>query len=306
MDYGTYSETYKRVSFYDQIRNNKIKSWFLLLTIVVIIVLLMYVIGQIYNPGSIFIFLIVGIILSLIYIWAGYYFSDKIALASVNAYEAKDKQFVRLNNKVEGLSYAAGIPKPKVYVMPSQELNAFATGRDPQHAVVCVSEGLLAKLNDREIEGVLAHEMTHIANFDIRFVTLTVVLVGMIAIISQLFLRSMWLGVGGRGNKGIVILIIGIALAILAPIVANLVQLAISRKREFMADAGAVQLVRDNYGLISALKKISGYYEHNGKTVANKTVSNMFIANPFSTKTISNLFSTHPAVTDRIKALERM
>ncbi len=309
MDYKEYAQKYKKISFYDQIRNNKIKSFFLFVIIIAIIILLVYVIAQIYNPAATFTFLIFGIIISLIYVWVGFYFSDKIALATVRAYEATAPQFRHLNSLVEGLALAGGLQKPKVYVMPSQELNAFATGRNPKHAVVCVSEGLLSKLSDKELEGVIAHELTHIKNYDIRFVTLTIIMVGIISIIAELFLRSMWLSSGNSDNRGggnALFLIIGIALAILAPILANLVQLAISRKREFMADAGAVQLVRDNSGLISALKKISNYYATNEKTIANKTVANMFIANPFSGKTISNLFSTHPPIEIRIKILEMM
>ncbi len=306
MNYKEYAETYKKISFYDQIRNNKIKSWILLIGIVLIIVGLMYVISLVYNPELTFLFLIVGIIFSLIYVWIGYYFSDKIALASVGAIETTDKKYNHLNSLVNGLTLAAGMPMPKVYIMPSQEINAFATGRNPQNGVVCVTEGCLTLLTDKELEGVLAHELTHIRNFDIRFVTLAVILVGLVAIISEIFLRSLWFSSGDRENKNIVFLIIGIVLAILAPIVANLVQLAISRKREYMADAGAVQLTRDNTGLISALKKIGKYYETHDKTIANKTVANMFLASPISGKSLSNLFSTHPPLEDRIKVLEAM
>jgi len=306
MNYKKYTEMYKKISFYDQIKNNKIKSWILLIFIVIIIVTLMYVISLVYDPTLTFVFLIFGIIFSLIYVWAGYYFSDKIALLSVNAYEATDKKYNHLNSQVEGLALAAGMQKPKVYIMPSKEINAFATGRNPENAVVCVTEGALELLNDRELEGVLAHELTHVRNYDIRFVTLAVILIGLIAIISEIFLRSLWFAGDDRDNKNIVFLIIGIVLAILAPIVANLVQLAISRKREYMADAGAVQLTRDNSGLINALKKIKKYYETNDKTIANKTVANMFLASPLSGKSLSNLFSTHPPIEERIKLLESM
>jgi len=307
MNYKEYAEKYKKISFYDQIRNNKLKSWLLLIIIVVVIIGLMFVISQVYDPTMVFTFLILGIIISLIYVFIGYYFSDKIALFTVNAHEATDKKYNHLNNMVEGLALAGGLPKPKVYIMPSQEINAFATGRTPEKGVVCVTEGCLTKLTDKELEGVLAHELTHIRNYDIRFVTLAIILVGLIAIISEIFLRSLWFSSGnGREGKNPMFLIIGIALAILAPIIANLVQLAISRKREYMADAGAVQLIRDNSGLISALKKIGNYYETNNKTVANKTLASMFIANPFSGKSITNLFSTHPPLSERIKILESM
>jgi len=305
MNYREYAKKYKKISYYDQIRNNKIKSWALLITIVVLIVLLMLFISAIFDASAVFVFLIIGIIISLVYVWIGFYYSDKIALFSVKAYKAEDKKFNHLNNIVEGLALAGGLPKPKVYVMPSKEINAFATGRNPQNAIICVTEGALEKLNDKELEGVLAHEMTHIKNYDIRFVTLAVILVGFIAIISEIFLRSLWFTSENQDNN-VIFLIIGIALAILAPIVANLVQLAISRKREYMADAGAVQLTKDNSGLISALKKIQSYYSTHKKTIANKTVSNMFIASPLTKKSITNLFSTHPPIEDRIKVLEAM
>lgn len=306
MNYKEYAERYKKISFYDQIRNNKIKSFILLIIIVFIIIGLMYIISQVYNPALTFFFLIIGIIFSLIYVVIGYYFSDKIALLSVNAYEAKDKKFNHLNNQIEGLALAGGLQKPKVYVMPSKEINAFATGRNPQNSIVCVTEGCLEQLTDRELEGVLAHELTHIRNYDIRFVTLAVILVGLIAIISEIFLRSLWFSNSDNDNKNPIFLIIGIVLAILAPIVANLVQLAISRKREYMADAGAVQLTRDNSGLINALKKIGKYYETHDKTIANKTVANMFLASPLNAKSLSNLFLTHPPIEERIKILESM
>lgn len=302
-----YNKKYTKISFYDQIESNKLKSWILLVGIVLIIIGFAYIIAQVYDPTSTFGFLIIGIIISLIYVWAGYYFSDKISLASVGAEEADSVKFRPLHNIVEGLSIASGLPKPKIYIMPSKEINAFATGRDPENAVVCVSVGALQNLNKREMEAVLAHEMSHIANYDIRFVTLVVVLVGLVAIISEIFLRSLWFsGDGNRDNKNIIFLLIGIALAIIAPIVANLVQLAISRKREYMADAGAVKLVRDNAGLINALRKIDAFYKTGQNSIVNKEVATMMIANPFSNKTLSTLFSTHPAIEDRISALEKM
>jgi len=305
MEYSEYMKKYDKVSFYEQISRNKFNSWILLIAIFLIIIFLAYIIGQVYDPASTFFFLIIGIIISLGYVLIGYYYSDKIALASVNAEEADPVKFRPLYNIVEGLAIASGNPVPKIYIMKSNEINAFATGRDPQNAVICVSVGALQNLTKREMEAVIAHEMSHINNYDIRFVTLVVVLVGLIAIISEMFLRSLWLS-GNNDNKNAGILLIGILFAVIAPIVANLVQLAISRKREYMADAGAVMLVRDNAGMISALKKIDSYYKNVGESVVNKEVSTMMIANPFSGKTLSTLFSTHPPIEDRIKALEKM
>jgi len=306
INYREYAQKYKKISFYDQIRNNKLKSWILMLFIVGVIIALMYFIAQIYDPALTFLFLIIGIIFSLFYVFIGYYFSDKIALSSIKAYPASDPKFKHLNNMVEGLSLSGGLPKPKVYIMPSQEINAFATGRNPEKGVICLSEGALNNLNDRELEGVIAHELTHIRNYDIRFVTLAIVLVGLIAIISEIFLRSLWFSSNDRDNKNVVFIIIAIAIAILAPILANLIQLAISRKREYMADAGAIQLTRDNSGLINALKKIQNYYSTKEKTIANKSVANLFLASPFTKHSLSNLLSTHPKIEDRIKVLEAM
>lgn len=304
MDYSAYMKMYKKVDMYSQIRNNKIKSVLLITIMFFLIIAIIYVFGLVYNPATAFVFLIFGIIFSTIYILVMFYKSDKIALASVKAYEAKDKKFNHLNNLVEGLALAGGLPKPKVYVMPSKEINAFASGRNPENAVVCVTEGCLEQLTNKELEGVIAHELTHIRNYDIRFVTLAVVLVGIIAIIAEIFLRGLWFS-GNNENRSPWILIIGVLVAILAPIIATLVQLSISRKREFMADAGAIQLTKDTSGLINALKKIDAYYSKNNKTIANKTVSNMFLA-AAGKKSISNLFATHPPIELRINILERM
>ena len=186
--------------------------------------------------------------------------------------------------------------------MKGEQINAFATGRDPQHAVICVTEGSLQKLNKQELEGVLAHELSHIANYDIRFMTLVAVLVGMIAIISEIFLRSLWFKGDGREGKGkAILLIIGIVLAILAPIFVQLVSLAISRKREYTADASAVKFTRYPKGLIGALKKI----REDKPMKTSKVVSSLFISHPLK-ENFDNLMSTHPPLDKRIKILETM
>jgi heat shock protein HtpX len=268
-----------------------------------------WVIAQIYDPSLTFIILIFAIIFSLAYTWGTYENSATIVLKSVNAYPAAGEKFRHLRNMVEGLALGAGLPTPKVYIMPSKDINAFATGKDPQNSVVCVTEGALENLTDSELEGVLAHEMTHIGNYDIRFVTLVAVMVGIIAIASEIFLRSMWYTGGGSGRRGkgsAYIIIIGIILAILAPIIVRLVQLAISRRREFAADAGAVQLTRYPGGLISALEKIKTAYSTRGvKTKVNEAVAPMFFADPIR-KRMVNLFNTHPSIDKRIEVLKRM
>lgn len=304
-----------RISFHDQISRNKWKSYFLLLAIFLVLIIIGYVISLALDPTYFTFIMIIAIIISISYIWIGYYNSHKIALKSVNAKPASQSEYPQYHHSVEGLALASGMPKPKLYVMEDNSINAFASGRDPKNAVICVTTGTLEKLDKQELEGVLAHELSHIANYDIRFMTLTAVLVGMIAIISQIFLRSLfWSSLSGgrdRDNKAqVVFIIIGIVLAILAPIVVTLVQLAISRKREFTADASAVKFIRSPTGLKNALKKIQN--EHPSQTELkkekqriNKAVAPLFISDPFKTK-VQNAFQTHPPLQKRIEILERM
>ena len=289
----------ERISFYDQIRNNKIKSVVLMLCIFLIFVLLGYLISLAFDKSYFFIIMVVAIVFSLFYILFTYYYSDQIALASVNAFPASRHQHKQYYDIVEGLCLASGLPMPKLYIMRSDQINAFATGRNPKNAVICVTTGALEKLNKQELEGVLAHELSHIANYDIRFMTLAVVMVGIISIISELFLRSLWLS-SGREGKNVLLLLLGILFAIFAPFFAMLVQLAISRKREFAADATAVKFTRSPTGLINALKKIK-----NEKPMrVSKAMAPLFISDPF--KKIAGLFSTHPPIDERIKVLSRM
>lgn len=291
-----------KISFYDQIAKNKRNSFFLIVIVFLVFLLIGYVISLVRGPGYIFITMIFSIIISFFYIIIGYYKSDKIALASVNAKPASTQLHRQFYNSVESLTIASGLPMPKLYVMENPQINAFATGRDPKNSVICVTTGALEKLNKQELEGVLAHELSHIANFDIRFMTLTAVLVGMIAIISEIFLRSLWFRGSDSDRKGSpIILIIGIALAILAPIFVKLTQLAISRKREYTADATAVKFTRYPKGLMGALEKIKG--DKPMKT--SKIVSSLFISDPFK-KNLDNLMSTHPPLNKRIEILSKM
>ncbi|MDP2628293.1 MAG: M48 family metallopeptidase [Nanoarchaeota archaeon] len=291
------------ISFHEQISRNKRNSIFLIIFIFAILIGLSYVIGAIYSEFF-FVILIFGIIISITYILVGYYKSDKIALASVKAKPASESEYRQIHHIVEGLCLASGMPKPKIYIMEGEQINAFATGRDPKHSVICLTKGAVKKLNKQELEGVIGHELSHIANYDIRFMTLTAVLVGMIAIISEIFLRSLWFS-GGRNNDnkgGMILIIIGIVFAILAPIVVFLVQMAISRKREYAADASSVKFIRSPTGLIGALKKIKT--EHQPMKVSG-AVSPLFISDPFKKK-MSGLTQTHPPIDERIKVLERM
>jgi len=298
-----------RLSFHNEIARNKRSSYLLIGLVLIILLALIYTIGFALGGDYFFFIIIFGTILAIAYVVGGYYKSADLAVASANAKLANDPKYRQYHNTVEGLCLASGLPKPKLYVMHDQQINAFASGRDPQHAVVCVTDGAIEKLTKQELEGVLAHELSHIANYDIRFMTLTAVLVGMIAIISQIFIRSLFwssLGGGNRRSSGgdgraqMIMMIIGIALAILAPIIVALVQLAISRKREYAADSSAVKFMRTPTGLIGALKKI----QHNTpmKKISG-AVAPLFLAKPTKEK---EWFQTHPPLSKRITRLERM
>lgn len=234
-----------------------------------------------------------------------YWFSDKIALSSTGSVEADPAQFRELHRIVENLSITAGLPKPRVYVMEDPAPNAFAAGRDPKHAVVAVTTGLLARLDRSELEGVIAHELSHIGNRDILVMTVAVVLAGFISVLADFFLRMSFYGGSNRENKNPIMLIVGLVAIVLAPIAAQLIQLAISRRREFLADASGALLTRYPDALASALKKISSYEAPMER--ASHATAHLFISNPFGTheagKFIGKLFSTHPPVEERIQAL---
>jgi len=290
-----------RVDFRDEIARNKLKSFFLMLVIFAVIVVLGYVISFAYTPDAFFGILILSIIVSISYLLITYYNSDKIALFSVNAREAKRENNKMYYDVVESLTIASGLPMPKIYVMPSKQINAFASGRSPKNSVICVTEGALEKLDRRELEGVISHELGHIGSYDIRYMTLVAVMVGIISIISEIFLRSLWFKSSDRdNNKGnAIFMMIGIILAILAPIFVYFVQLAISRKREFSADATAVKFTRYPPGLIGALEKIK--YANAPEKKITKAIAPLFFANPFK-----ELGNTHPSIDKRISLLKKM
>ncbi len=241
-----------------------------------------------------------------------YYYSDKLVLAMSGAKEIKKKDNRELYSTVENLCIGDGLPAPKIYIIDDNSPNAFATGRDPRHAVVCVTSGLLTTMSKTELEGVIAHELSHVKNFDTRLMSIVAILVGFIAIISNIFMRSLWFG-GSRGDdrnssaQGI-FMIVGIIFAILSPIAAVLIQLAVSRKREFLADASGVLLTRYPEGLANALEKISSYPKP--LKTANNATAHLYIVNPFKGKEVKNwfsgLFDTHPPVEERIKILRSM
>jgi heat shock protein HtpX len=274
----------------------------------VVLVGLFYLFAQIYDPSLVFLFLIIAVILSTLGTIASYWYSDKIVLSVTKTREPTPLEQEHLSNVVEGLAIAAGIPTPRfIIVQDEANLNAFATGRDPQHAVLAVTSGLLNTMNREELEGVVAHEMSHINNYDIRFASMVAVLVGIVVIAAQIFLRGMMFsgGGGGRRNGGgnIIFLVIGIILAILAPIFTQLIQLAVSRQREYLADASGAYLTRNPEGLASALEKIKQY---NTNAQVNGAVAHLYFVNPLLPKNAESLFATHPPIDERIKRLREM
>lgn len=291
---------------YSQISANKGKSVMLIGVFLILIIAFGWAISGYYgNP----IFLYIAVTISFVQAWVGYYYSDKLALATARAKLVngnENREIKNLVNTVQNLTITAGVPMPKVYVIDDSAPNAFATGRDPQHASIAVTTGLIEKLEDEELQGVLAHELSHIKNYDIRVMSLVFVLVGIIAVVSDFFLRSMFWGRRERDNEGGqgVMIVVALVLAILAPIAATLIQLAVSRKREFLADASGAMLTRYPEGLASALEKISKDPEP--LEVANRGTAHLYIANPIKKENVSSWFSTHPPITERIKRLRAM
>ncbi len=246
-----------------------------------------------------------GMIIIFVYTYGSYNYGDRIVLAATKAKPVKegDRRYIHLINAVDGLSIAAGIPKPKIYVIESDDINAFATGKNPERASVAVTTGLLKNLKRDEIEGVIGHELSHIKNYDIRFATLVAVLVGLVAIISHMFLRTFRFGGKRDRDKGGLLILIGFILAIFAPIVVRLVQFAISRRREFLADSSSVQLTRYPEGLASALEKIKNI--NKGKMKVSEAVSHLFFTDP-NRSALDSLYATHPPLNERIKILRSM
>ncbi len=300
---------------YEQIAANKRKTVFLVALFVVLTFLVgaafvFFLKGGVIGLAIVAIIVIVGSVIS-------YYNSDKVALAMSRAKPADPVEYARYHNLVEGLCIASGLPKPRLYIVEDDAPNAFSTGRNPKHAAVAVTTGLLAKMNRVELEGVLAHELSHIRNYDVLVMTLAVTMVGIIALLSDFFLRFMF-WTGGRGNRdsndggiaGGILAIFGFILLIFAPIIASLMQFAVSRKREYLADASGVQMTRYPPGLISALEKLKD--DHTSIHTASKATAHLWIEEPLDKESnkgpsrLNHLFDTHPPIDDRIAALEAM
>lgn len=293
-------------TLYDLIHKNKVRTGLFIILFSLILGLVGYILVQVFQWGTAgyFFFGLFIIFYNLIL----YYNSDKIALAFSSAQPASLEEFYQLHNVVEEVSIAAGIPKPKVYIINDPMPNAFATGRNPQNASVAVTTGLLSMMNREELQGVIAHEIAHIRNYDILIMTIAAIIGGLVILFRDIFLRSMFFmprsrSRDRRAGSGGILIILGIALAIIAPILVLLIRAAISREREYLADASGAYLLRYPHGLASALAKIGNY---RGKLrSASDATAHLFIANPFGTDrvSISNLFATHPPIEKRIQRL---
>lgn len=304
------------MNIYNIISANKWKSMLIMVLFVVFITTITFVFAKALGSSPLG-YAGFALVISGIMSFGSYYYSDKMVLATAGAHAIEEKDNPELYHIVENLAIGDGLPMPKVYIIDDQSPNAFATGRDPKHAAVAVTSGILAKLNKSELEGVLAHELSHVKNYDTRLMAITAILVGSVAIIADMFMRSLWWGgLGGSRRRDNdrddrmqgVFLILGIIFAILSPLIATLIQLAVSRKREFLADASGVLLTRYPEGLANALEKISS----DPRPVAHATnaTAHLYITNPFKNgetgKWLASLFNTHPPIEERIKILRSM
>lgn len=290
------------VNIYEQIKANKIRSGFIITFFVIFICLAAYSIGYAFDLQYMF---PLAIIFSIGSSLASYFWGDKMVLGLNQARPATRKEFFDFYTVTENLAMADQLPTPKLYVVDTPAMNAFATGRDPEHASITATTGLLEKLDRTELEGVIGHELSHVKNFDIRLMTIVSILIGTLSILVNFASRSMFFGDRDRDNKNDgPLAIIGLFMIIFSPIIAQLVQLAISRRREYFADASSVMLTRQPSGLISALKKISG--DPNLMRQASTATASLYISNPFKGNKIASMFSTHPPIEDRVKTLESM
>lgn len=293
------------LNVYEQVARNKLKSGVVITLFIAFISLAGYAISYAFNLGDSF--MLLAVVFSFISAFASFFWGDQMVLALNRARPASREEFFDFYTVTENLAMADKLPQPQLYVIDTPAMNAFATGRDPEHAIVCATTGLLSRLNRTELEGVIGHELSHVKNYDIRLMMIVSLLVGSLSILTNLAFRSSLFGGRGRDRdregNGLLVLI-GLILAIFAPIIAQLVQLAISRQREFLADASSVKLTRQPQGLITALQKIS--QDSTLFTQASSATASLYITNPFKSSKITSIFSTHPPVADRIAALQQM
>lgn len=297
---------------FDNISKNKRESMLIVTIFIIAITLILYYIFMALDMGIFAI--IIALFFSIISAWGSYYYSDQIILKINKARPATHEEDLKLVNILDSLMVSSGLQyKPALYVVDDPQPNAFATGRNPEHAVICVTTGLLEKLEYYELEGVIAHELSHIKNYDIRLSAIVTVMVGFVVMLSDIFSRRLFWGSmkdndnDSKGNA--VLMLVGLVLLILSPIFGSLMQLAISRKREFLADATAVEFTRNPDGLISALKKLDA--DNNELATANSSTAHMYIVSPFKannnkSKKRSSLWSTHPSIEDRVEALQNI
>lgn len=292
---------------YKHVAKNKIRSVLLLMISIAIIIALGYVIGSVY--GYSYEGLTIAILIALGLNLLSYFAGDKIALWSTGAKPVTKEEIPYVYNLVENLCITSGMPLPKIYVIDDQTLNAFATGRKPELASIALTRGIIEKLENEELEGVIAHELSHIKNYDIRFMMIVVISVGVITLLANFFIRGRLFGFGrsrdrNSGQIGAILMVIGIVLAILSPLIGELIKLAVSRKREYLADASGALLTRYPEGLAKALEKIS-QFNTSSLAGASQATAHLFIANPFGNRA-RGLFSTHPPVEKRVQALRQM
>ena len=299
---------------FEDIRKNKIKTGIIISLFVLVITLIVYYICMAFDLGPIS--LVIALAFSIISAWSSYYYSDKIVLTLNRARPATEEENRKLVNIFDALMISSGLShRPKLYIIEDAQPNAFAAGRNPEHSVICVTTALLEKLDYYELEGVLAHEMSHIRNYDILLSAVVTVMVGLIVMLADLLSRTFLWGRSSNSKDnnggGVIMMLVGLVLLIVSPIFAKLMQLAISRRREFLADATAVEITRNPDGLINALMKLDN--DPNELETANTSTENMFIVNPFrdtdkngKRKRKKNWFSTHPSIEDRIEALENL
>lgn len=290
---------------YQQIAANKRKTIYITLIFIGVVLFLGWIFGQILETGSSW--LIAALLISSSMSWFGYYHGDKLALWSSGAQPITKTENPYLYRIVENLCLTAGQPLPKIHLIDDPAPNAFATGRNPEHASIAVTTGLMNRLTNEELEGVIAHELSHIKNYDILVMTLILVMAGTITLISDWFLRSLWWSRRDhKNNAGVILFVVGLVLAVVSPLIGKLIQLAVSRRREYLADASGALLTRYPEGLASALEKIAAFKEPLQR--ANHATAHLYINNPFGnvTKFLDRLFSTHPPIEDRIKILRSL